>query len=112
MYHKVMMYDLLAFGGDAVAIAQKLSIIQKKGQVTIPAEIRNNLGLREGDVVAFTETDEGVLISPQAVIATQALDRIGEALQQAGVDLDDLIEEGRSARMQLLEEEYGINSVE
>jgi bifunctional DNA-binding transcriptional regulator/antitoxin component of YhaV-PrlF toxin-antitoxin module len=70
------------------------------------------LGLREGDVVAFAETEEGVLISPQAVIATQALDRIGEALQKAGVDLDDLIEEGRLARTQLLEEEYGIKAKE
>ena len=95
-----------------MATAQKLSIIQKKGQVTIPAEIRNRLGLKEGDVVAFTETDDGVLISPQAVIAAQALDRIGEALQEAGVSLDDLMEEGRVARTQLLDEEYGIKADE
>jgi AbrB family looped-hinge helix DNA binding protein len=87
-----MMYDFLAREDFSMAIAQKLSIIQKKGQVTIPAEIRNRLGLKEGDVVAFTETIDGVLISPQAVIATQALDRIGDALQLAGVSLDELID--------------------
>ena len=108
----VMMYDYMVLGGDLVATAQKLSIMQKKGQVTIPAEIRNKLGLKEGDVVAFTETEEGVLISAQAVIAAQALDRIGDALQEAGVSLDDLIDEGRAARTQLLEEEYGITADE
>ena len=95
-----------------MATAQKLSIIQKKGQVTIPAEIRNSLGLKEGDVVSFTETENGVLISPQAVIAAQALDRIGDALQEAGVSLDDLMEEGRVARTQLLDEEFGIKADE
>ena len=95
-----------------MATAQKLSIIQKKGQVTIPADIRNRLGLKEGDVVSFTETENGVLISPQAVIAAQALDRIGDALQEAGVSLDDLMEEGREARTQLLNEEYGIEANE
>ena len=104
----VMMYDYMVLGGDSVATAQKLSIMQKKGQVTIPAEIRNRLGLKEGDVVAFTETDEGVLISPQAVITTQTLDRIGNALQEAGVSLDELMAEGRTARLELLDEEYGL----
>lgn len=105
-----MMYDLLTREDFTMAVAQKLSIIQKKGQVTIPADIRNRLGLKEGDVVAFTETSDGVLISPQAVIATQALDRIGDALQQAGVSLDELIDEGRAVRTELLEEEYGIKA--
>ena len=106
------MYDLLATREDYVATTQKLSIIQKKGQVTIPTEIRNKLGMKEGDVVAFTETGDGVLISPQAVIATQALDRIGDALQEAGVDIDELIDEGRAVRTELLEEEYGIKADE
>ena len=45
--------------------AWKLSIVQEKGQVTIPAEIRKKLGLKKGDYVAFVETDQGVMISPQ-----------------------------------------------
>lgn len=46
----------------------KVSRVQKKGQVTIPAEIRQKLGLAEGDLVAFIETAEGVVISPQAIV--------------------------------------------
>ena len=36
-----------------------------KGQMTIPAEIRERLGLQTGDRVAFIETDNGFLILPR-----------------------------------------------
>lgn len=48
----------------------KLSRIQKKRQVTIPVEIRQRLGLVEGDLVAFIETDAGILLAPQTVVPT------------------------------------------
>lgn len=88
--------------------APKLSVVQAKGQVTIPAKIRKKLGLRKGDLVAFVETEQGALITPQEVIAMGALDRIGEALKERGISLAELIESGRKIRGQLLREEYGI----
>jgi AbrB family looped-hinge helix DNA binding protein len=88
---------------------RKLSKVQKKGQVTIPVEIREKWGLERGDLVAFVETEQGVMIRPQEVVAMQALDRIGEALKERGITLDELIEDGREIRGQLLEEEYGIS---
>ena len=48
----------------------KVSRVQKKGQVTIPAEIRLKLGLVEGDLVAFIETHAGVVISPHTIVPT------------------------------------------
>jgi AbrB family looped-hinge helix DNA binding protein len=90
--------------------APKLSVVQTKGQVTIPVEIRKKLGLKKGDLVAFIETEQGVLITPQEVIAMGALDRIGEALRKRGISLDELIESGREIRGQLLQEEYGIEA--
>jgi AbrB family looped-hinge helix DNA binding protein len=38
--------------------------ITKKGQVTIPKEIREALGLKERDKMIFTIRDEGVLMRP------------------------------------------------
>jgi AbrB family looped-hinge helix DNA binding protein len=90
----------------------KLSIVQEKGQITIPVEIRERWGLKKGDLVAFVETDQGVLINPQEVVAMNALDRIGKALQERGISLEELIESGRDIRGQLLEEEYGIKATE
>ena len=72
----------------------KLVRVQEKGQVTLPADVRRRLGLKKGDLVAIVETDAGVLIAPQEVVATRLLDRIGKALREKGLSLEDLIESG------------------
>jgi antitoxin PrlF len=87
--------------------ALKLSVVQEKGQVTIPAEIRKKLGLKKGDLVAFVETEQGVLLSPQEVIASEALDQVGRILREKGLTLEELMESGREIRGKLVEDEYG-----
>ena len=88
----------------------KLVRIQEKGQVTLPAEVRRKLGLKKGDLVSVTQTEEGILITPQEVLAMKALDQIGEALRAKGLTLEELIESGREIRGKLIEEEYGIKT--
>ncbi len=87
---------------------RKLVRIQEKGQVTIPTEIRKKLGLKRGDLVAVMETPEGVFITPQQVVATKALDSIGDILKEKGLSLEELIAQGRDIRTDLLQETYGI----
>ena len=67
--------------------ALKVSRVQKRGQVTIPIEIRHRLGLEEGDLVAFFETEDGIVISPQKVVPAQKLSQI---LEEKGVGLEEL----------------------
>ena len=87
----------------------KLSKVQEKGQVTIPVEIRRKWGLEKGDRVAFVETDAGVLISPQEVIAMEALDKLGEMLKEKGISLEELIESGREIRGEIAKEKYDLD---
>ncbi len=87
---------------------RKLVRIQEKGQVTIPTEIRKKLGLKRGDLVAVMETPDGVFITPQQVLATKALDSIGDILKEQGLSVDELIASGREIRTDLLQETYGI----
>jgi antitoxin PrlF len=86
---------------------RKLSMVQEKGQVTIPSEIRRKLGLKKGDLVSFVETDKGVVIKPAEVIVTESLDELGRALKAKGLTLQQLIDRGREIRGRLIEEEYG-----
>lgn len=86
----------------------KTSRVQKKGQVTIPIEIRDRLGIQEGDLIAFVETDEGVLITRQEIAAMRLLNQIGQALKERGIELDELIESGRELRGELIKERYGL----
>lgn len=90
------------------ASAPKLVRIQEKGQVTLPVEFRRSMNLKKGDLVAVTQTDDGVLITPQEIVAAKALDQIGEALRATGLTLEELIESGREERGKILEEKYGI----
>ena len=88
----------------------KLATVQKRGQVTIPIELSRKLGIEEGGVVAFIETSDGVLISPREVLAMETLDRIGKALKEQGITLEELIESGREIRGQIVQEEYDLQA--
>jgi AbrB family looped-hinge helix DNA binding protein len=87
----------------------RLAIVQKRGQITIPVELRRKLGIAEGGVVALTETEEGILLSPRKALAMDALDRIGKVLQEQGVTLEELIESGRDIRGEMVQDEYGLD---
>jgi AbrB family looped-hinge helix DNA binding protein len=89
----------------------KLVRIRVKGQFTLPAEVRKRLGLKKGDLMAVVATPDGVLITPQEVVASKALDQIGAVLREQGVSLEELIEAGRGEREALLREQYGIDPV-
>ncbi len=86
---------------------RRLVRVQEKGQVTLPNDIRKRMGLQKGDLVAVVETPDGVLITRQEVLAARALDRIGDALREQGISLEDLIDSGREARGELIKERYG-----
>ncbi len=84
----------------------KLGKVQQRGQVTIPIELRRKLGIEEGGLVAFIETENGILISPREVLAMDALDRVGKALKERGISLEELIESGREIRGEMVERDY------
>lgn len=58
---------------------QKLSRVQRKGQVTIPADFRERLGIEEGDFVAFVLTDDGLLITPQKLVNADSIAKMTNA---------------------------------
>lgn len=103
------MSESMTFGVISTMVERKLVRIQEKGQVTLPSDVRKKLGLKKGDLVAIVETPEGVLITPQEVVAAGALDRIGEALAEKGLSLDELIESGREERSQMISKHYGLS---
>lgn len=59
---------------------ERWTIVTRKGQVTVPAEIRRELGLSEGDKVAFV-LDEGEL---RLVRTASVVERTAGALRGKG----------------------------
>ena len=43
--------------------------VQEKGQITLPAKIRNAVGLHTGDVVMIEKQGDRIVLIPQAVVA-------------------------------------------
>ncbi len=93
-------------------VEPKMVRVEDNGQVTLPEEVRERLGLKAGDVVAVVETPEGVFITPQEIVVARALDALGVSLREQGLSLEDLIESGRTERDDLIREQYGIDPAE
>ena len=54
-------------------MTERLSTITRKGQVTIPAEIRRALHLKEGDTVAWHQDGDEVRLTPARFTLESAL---------------------------------------
>src|SRR3989344_9551751 len=52
---------------DYGTASRPLARVKQKGQVTIPANIREELGLREGDYVEVTTEGSRVVLTPQQI---------------------------------------------
>jgi bifunctional DNA-binding transcriptional regulator/antitoxin component of YhaV-PrlF toxin-antitoxin module len=81
--------------------SKKLSIVQSRGQITLPTELRNKYNITKGAVVGFKETEQGILITPQQVIASNLMDKIGQILTQEGISLEELVENTPTTRSTL-----------
>lgn len=85
----------------------RIGRIGERGRLTLPAEVRAKYGLKEGDVVSIRETNEGILISPQALIAQKLLDQLNEIA--GDISLEEWMESGQAIRKELAKEMYGID---
>lgn len=80
-----------------------ISTISSKGQVTIPVEVRRQLGLHPADKVVFVVSDEGkVEVRPVRFTLESVLGSI-EALPNESIDLDREIDEAKEAAARRME---------
>ena len=87
--------------------AQNYTRVQQKGQITLPAEARRRLGIKQGDLVSVTETADGILITPSELITRREIAELDETLKESGITFEELIESGREIRDQLVKERHG-----
>ena len=79
-----------------------VSKVTAKGQVTIPKEVRQRLGLEEGEYVVWTPTEERATLERAAVAPTgdfeELADRLAERFADRGITRDDVEDAIRWAR--------------
>lgn len=82
------------------------STMTSKGQVTIPKEVRDRLGLTEGDRLEFVFDEQGRLIlRPEA---EDPLGRLPGLLRHLAPERPVTIEEMREAVLQRVKEKYAV----
>jgi len=73
--------------------------VARRGQITIPKEIRDRLGIEEGQKYGLRVLEGGVLIlTPRSGRATLALSQLRNTLINQGASLDEMLEELRRLR--------------
>jgi AbrB family looped-hinge helix DNA binding protein len=116
------MYDnhasIMGFRKDWRMARQK-SVVQKRGQVTIPSDLRRDLGIEPGDEVVFRRTEEGILITTEAAAKLARLNQLllemNELLEERGRErgqpytLEEMLAGIREERGKILKEEYGLD---
>lgn len=83
-------------------MTQYTSKITSKGQVTIPKEIRERYGFREGEYLILEPKDEELVVRRGRIVAEEGfealVDRIAERFEERGISRSDVEEAVRWAR--------------
>jgi AbrB family looped-hinge helix DNA binding protein len=96
------MSDVGNGGGEAGLNA----VLRDRRQVTIPRAVCEELGIRPGDRLELRMEDGALIIRPSRVAALEAIRAIQQALEEAGVTEEELLESGRQIREELYREKY------
>ena len=82
--------------------------VRERGQFTIPAEIRRQMGIEDGDVFSLLQLGD-TLIATRKKLVTPEIARLVEALmEEEGVTLGDLLDGLEEQRKTYVKEKYGI----
>jgi len=94
-----------------VAISGPVVIqVRERGQLTIPAEMRRQAGIREGDVFSLIWVEDTLIATRKQLVVPEIAKTIEALMQEQGVTLDDLLEDLERQREIYVRERYGIQA--
>jgi AbrB family looped-hinge helix DNA binding protein len=81
--------------------------VRKKGNITLPIDLRNKYGLDEGDIFTLIDLGDGsFLLTPHISQVNKLGDRVAEILGEENVSLDDLLITLDEERERYYQEQY------
>ncbi len=72
--------------------------MREKGQVTIPADIRESLHLSKDSVLSVVKVGNSILLMPKASAFQSTAAAFSKAAKERGITLDSLLKELRKIR--------------
>ena len=82
------------------------AVLRDRRQVTIPRAVCEELGVRPGDRLELRVEDGTLIVRPGRVAALEAIRAIQQALEEAGVTEEELLESGRQVRDEIVRERW------
>ncbi|HWE83705.1 MAG TPA: AbrB/MazE/SpoVT family DNA-binding domain-containing protein [Terracidiphilus sp.] len=82
--------------------------IGEKGQLTVPKQFREDLGLGNGSPFAVLRMGDGLILLPEQQRFDQLCHDISESLASAGITPDELQATLPEARQKVYERRYGV----
>lgn len=81
--------------------------IGEKGQLTVPKEFRDDLGLGSGAPFAVLRLGDGLILLPEQQRFQHLCERVSSALSRAGLSPDDVLRTLPEARKRVFDRGYG-----
>lgn len=72
--------------------------MREKGQVTIPANIRESLHLTKDALLSVTRVGDGILLTPKPSVFEDVAARFSKAAEEKGITLDGLLKDLKRIR--------------
>ncbi len=83
--------------------------VRERGQFTIPAEVRRQIGIQEGDTFSLLWLDDTLIATRRRLVTPEIARAIEALMQQKGMTLEDLLEGLEEERQTYIRERYGLD---
>jgi len=84
--------------------------VRERGQFTIPAEIRRQMGIEEGDVFSLIQLGDTLVATRKKLVAPEIAKGIEALMEEEGLTLGDLLEGLEKQREGYVREKYGLEA--
>ncbi len=72
--------------------------MREKGQVTIPADIRESLHLSKDSLLSIVRVGDGILLSPKSSVFGPFADKVSKAAKEKAITLQSLLKDLKKIR--------------
>ena len=82
-------------------------VLDDKGRLSLSKPVRQALGVQPGSSLAYVLVDHTLMLIPQDEHLAKLLDRSTQAMERAGLTVENLLDELPAARDEIMRETYG-----
>ena len=80
--------------------------VRDRGEITLPAELREKYGIEVGDVFRLVDLDGVLVLTPMSPMVPELAREIERARLETGLSIEELLEGLREQRAQYMKDKY------